>query len=349
MPVISVPFGNTPDGRAADLFILRNAHGLQLECTNLGGIVTRILTPDRDGHFANVTLGYPTLLDYFKKSNYFGALVGRVGNRIRHGKFTLDGQALEVARNANGKHHLHGGVTGFNRRLWTATPADDGSAAVTFRYRSPDGEENYPGNLDVAVTYTLTDDNTWAIDYHAVTDAPTPVNLTQHAYFNLNGAQRDVLAHELRLNASRYTPPDDDLVVTGEIVPVSGTPFDFTTAKPIGRDMDQLPIDGYDHNYLLDRDGHPDNECLPFADVFDPDSGRTLAVATTEPAVQLYTGNAIEPDTGCNGIHYQAHSGFCLEAQHTPDSVNLPAFPDIILRPGQTYRQTTRYQFGVRS
>lgn len=350
MPVIQVPFGYTPDGRAADLFILRNANGMQLEFTNLGGIVTRIMTPDRAGAFDNVNLGFPTLLEYFAKNNYYGALVGRYGNRIRNGQFTIDGQDYEVAKNNNGKNHLHGGLVGFHRRLWKASAPDASAARVELTYRSPDGEENYPGNVDVKVVYTLDDDNTWRIDYSATTDAPTPLNLTQHAFFNLNGAKRDVLAHEVKLYCPTYTAfTPEDLMPTGEILPVADTPLDFTTAKAVARDLDATDINGFDNNFVIDRAGRAADELVPCAEVYDPDSGRTMAVATTEPGVQLYTGNSIDPtDVGFDHVKYGKYWGLCLETQHYPDSVHYPQFPDTILRPGQTYRHSTTYRFGTK-
>ena len=348
-------FGTLPDGREARLFTLTHPSGFSAAITDFAGAVVRLLVPDRAGRLADVTLGFDSVAPYVKDSPFFGALVGRVGNRIAGGQFTLDGRTYTLAtNNAPGgiPCHLHGGQRGFDKVLWSAEPTTrDGQPALLLRYTSPDGEEGYPGTLSVAVTYSLTADQGLRIDYTATTDRPTPVNLTNHCYFNLAGAGAgDVLGHEVTLHARRYTPVTAGLIPTGAVTPVAGTPFDFTTPHAIGarigHNHEQLRFGGgYDHNWVLDS---ADGSLALAATVREPASGRVMDVLTTEPGVQFYTGNFLEGQVpGKSGAAYPYRSGFCLETQHFPDSVNQPAFPSTILRPGQTYRSTTVYRFSA--
>ncbi len=344
-----LPFGKTTDGTAVDLYVLTNANGVQARINNYGAILTDLRVPDRTGKLDDVVLGFDTLEGYLAGHPFFGATVGRVANRIAKGKFTLDGKTYQLAVN-NGPNALHGGLKGFDKVVWKAEPSEgpDG-VSVKFSYRSPDGEEGYPGNLSVVVTYTLTNQNELKIAYSATTDKATPVNLTNHSYFNLAGARAgDILGHELYLAADRYTPTDDTLIPTGAIQPVKGTPLDFTTPTPIGARINQIKSDpvGYDHNFVLNSGG---KELALAARVREPKTGRVMEMFTTEPGVQFYTGNFLNgKQTGKGGVVYQKHQGFCLEAQHFPDSVNHANFPSMILKPGQTYRQTTVYKFSAR-
>jgi aldose 1-epimerase len=336
-------FGSLPDNTAADLYTLANANGLVAKVTNYGTIITELHVPDRDGKFVDVVLGFDNLGQYLKEHPYLGCTVGRVANRTAKGRFALDGKTYSLAVN-NGPNHLHGGFKGFHKVLWQAEPRP--GAAVEFTYTSPDGEEGYPGTLAVAVTMTLTDANELRLDYRAITDKPTPVNLTNHSYFNLAG-EGVVLNHELMIAADRYTPSDSTSIPTGEIKSVEGTPMDFTRPRIVGSRFAQLHNDpvGYDTNYVLNGGG----KALAFAGrVYEPNSGRVMEVQTTQPGVQLYTANYFDGSlTGNRGAVYQQHAALCLETQHFPDSVNQPAFPSIILRPGQTYRQTTIYKFST--
>ncbi|RTQ48148.1 galactose mutarotase [Hymenobacter gummosus] len=344
----AAPFGRTADGQQAQLYTLRNAHGVQVSITNYGGTVTKLLVPDKDGKLGDVVLGFDSLSGYqspayVKAGPYFGALIGRYGNRIGKGKFTLDSKEYTLAAN-NGANHLHGGKRGFDKVLWQAQPGSSADGqTLTLTYRSQDGEEGYPGNLDVTVVYTLTANDELKIDYAATTDKATPVNLTNHAYFNLQGRQ-DVLGHEVTLPADRYTVVDAGLIPTGELRPVKGTPFDFTTPHKIGERIAQVP-GGYDHNWVLNQtDG-----MHAAATVYEPTSGRTMTVTTTEPGLQFYTGNFLDGSLkGKGGEVYRKHAGFCMETQHFPDSPNQPKFPSTILKPGQTLHSTTVYRFGVR-
>jgi aldose 1-epimerase len=336
-------FGRLPDGKSASLYTLTNAHGLIARITNYGTIITEVHVPDSRGSLADIVLGFDNLEQYLKGHPYFGCTVGRVANRIAKGRFSLDGQTYTLAIN-NGPNHLHGGLKGFDKVLWSASP--QAGAAVEFSYTSSDGEEGYPGKLDVTVLMALTDANELRIDYTAVSDRPTPVNLTNHSYFNLAGAG-DILNHELTLAADHYTPADPTLIPTGEIQPVAATPMDFRTPKPIGSRIGQLKTEepGYDSNYVVNGGG---NSLMPAARVREPCSGRVMEVHTTQPGVQLYTANYLDGSlTGKRGMVYQRHSAFCLETQHFPDSVNHPNFPSIILRPGQTYRHTTLHRFSA--
>jgi aldose 1-epimerase len=348
------PFGATPEGVPVELYTLTNASGVMVRAMTYGGIILSLRVPDRDGNFADVALGYDTLDGYLESSPYFGAIVGRYGNRIAGGQFTLDGQAYSLAAN-DGPNALHGGLEGFDKVVWQAESfQNEDGVGIVFTHASPDGDEGYPGTLDVTVTYTLSDANELIFDYHAVTDRATPVNLTQHTYLNLAGdGAGDILAHELMLKASRFTPVDSTLIPTGEIRSVAGTPLDFRTPSVIGAriDADDEQIrfgGGYDHNFVLDRD-ESDSPALA-ARVYEPTSGRVMEVFTTEPGVQFYSGNFLDGSiTGKGGRVYRHRTGFCLETQHFPDSPNKPGFPSTILRPGQEYRSRTVYAFSVQN
>ncbi len=354
--VTSSSFGRLPDGRETTLFSLVSAGGARADITDYGAIVVRLFVPDRAGRMDDIVLGYNSVADYVKNSPFFGAIVGRFGNRIAHGRFTLDGQTYTLATNNNPNGipcHLHGGNVGFDKVLWSArTSITNGSPTLELRYRSADGEEGYPGNLDVTVTYTLGDDNSLRVDYHATTDRATPVNLTQHAYFNLKGeGQGDILDHQLEINARRYTPVNAGLIPTGELASVASTPFDFTTPQRIGArvnaDHEQLKLaGGYDHNWVLDAQS---GTLALAATASEPTTGRTMEVWTQEPGVQFYCGNFLDGTAiGKSDRAYGHRSGFCLETQHYPDSPNQPAFPNTILRPDQVYQTTTLFKFSSR-
>jgi aldose 1-epimerase len=346
----SASFGKIADGTEIQLFTLANAKGMKATISTYGGTLTSLLVPDKDGKLSDVILGFDNVSGYtspeFKKSNpYFGALIGRYGNRIAKGQFTIDGKAYHVGVN-NGPNSLHGGNVGFNQKVWTAKPGTSADGqTLTLTYLSKDGEEGYPGNLNVTVVYTLTADNALKIDYTATTDKATPVNLTNHTYFNLaQGHSKDVLAHQVTLPADRYTVVDAGLIPTGELKPVKGTPFDFTSPHAIGERIAQVP-GGYDHNWVLNQATGQHSA----ATVYEPTTGRTMEVTTDEPGVQFYTGNFLDGSLkGKDGVVYGKHAGFCLETQHFPDSPNQAKFPSTILKPGQTYHTTTSYTFGVR-
>lgn len=359
-------FGTLPDGRATRLFTLENARGVRAEISDYGGTVIRLFAPDRHGKSEDVVLGFDTVAPYVKHDAYFGALIGRYGNRIAAGKFSLEGVSYTLPTNnrPGGRPcHLHGGE-GFDKALWAAEPfAAPEGAALRLRHRSPDGDQGYPGTLDVTVVYTLLADNALRIDYSATTDQPTPVNLTNHSYFNLAGHNRgDVLGHELTLHASTFTLIDEGMIPTGKIASVAGTPFDFRKPRPIGAHINQADDQlryggGYDHNFVLDQPGASAaavSATAPIipplaASVYEPSSGRMLEVFTTEPGVQFYSGNFLNGALrGKEGHVYGYRSGFCLETQHFPDSPNQPTFPSTLLRPGQTYRTTTIYRFTSR-
>lgn len=351
MAVTKQPWG-AADGKPVELYTLTNANGLRAEITNYGGIVVRLFVPDREGRPADIVLGYDRLVDYLKDTPYFGAIVGRYGNRIAKGRFTLDGVEYRLATN-DGDNHLHGGVKGFDKVLWKAEPLAKGNAVgLRLRYTSKDGEEGYPGTLKVAVSYLLTNDNELKIEYEAETDRPTPVNLTHHGYWNLAGhGEGDILSHVLMLNADRFLPVDEGLIPTGELRPVKGTPMDFTTATAIGarihQDDEQLRRGkGYDHCWVLTRRGAGLSLA---ASVYETTSGRTMEVWTTEPAIQFYSGNFLDgSNVGKGGKVYSHRYGFCLETEHYPDSPNRPEFPSTVLRPGKRYQTTTIYRFGVK-
>lgn len=351
-----IAFGRTPDGRNARLFALENTRGVRAEITDYGGTLVRWFAPDRHGQRADILLGFDDVSGYADHTAYFGALIGRVGNRIADGKFSLGERSFRLALNNHPGGigcHLHGGVRGFDKIIWQAEPlATAAGPALRLRHRSPDGDEGYPGNLDVTVTYTLTDDNELKLEYVATTDAPTPVNLTNHAYFNLAGHDTpDVLGHVLTLRASRYTPVTPGLIPTGELADVAGTPLDFTTPHTIGERIDRAHEQlryarGYDHNFVLD---HAPGQLALAALAFEPKSGRCLEVLTTEPGVQFYSGNFLDGSwVGKAQQRYGLRSGFCLETQHFPDSPNQPGFPSVILRPGETLRSTTVYRVAAR-
>jgi aldose 1-epimerase len=345
-------FGTTAAGAAVQLYTLQNAQGAQATITNYGGILTSMLVPDKNGKLGEVVLGFESLTGYTdavytKEMPFFGALIGRYGNRIRLGKFSLDGQEYTLPIN-NAPNSLHGGPEGFHVRVWEAQPGTSADGqTLTLTYQSQDGEEGFPGNLHVTVVYTLTEANGLRIEYTATTDQPTVLNLTNHSYFNLNYRHDDtILGHELTLHADRYTPVDDTQIPTGELKPVQGTPFDFTTPHAIGERIAQVP-GGYDHNWVLADELRTGAELA--AVVYEPVSGRTMEVHTDQPGVQFYAGNFLNGSlTGTGGVNYGKNYGFALETQHFPDSPNQPSFPSTVLRPGQTFRSTTEYRFGVK-
>ncbi len=344
-------YGSTPEGQPVDIYTITNSQRIEVRVINLGGAITSLLAPDRNGKQANIVLGFDDLEGYLTNRPHFGAIIGRYTNRIANGKFILDGVEYSLAKN-NGPNALHGGLKGFDKALWQAKSFQgQAEAGVTFIYVSKDGEEGYPGNLKTTVTYTLTDRNELIFDYEATTDKATPINLTQHTYFNLAGdGSGDVLGHELTMNADRFTPVDATMIPTGELRSVKGTPLDFTQPTAIGSriNADYEPLKlalGYDQNFVINRKGSG----LEFAArVYEPTSGRVLEVYTTEPAVHLYTANFLDGTIRRKqGYSYKQRSGLCLETQHFPDSPNHPDFPSTILRPGQTYHSRTMLKFSV--
>ena len=344
-------FGTTPEGEDVRIYKLTNAGGVEARITDYGGIVVSLKVPDRDGVLGDVVLGYDTLDDYVKDNPFFGTITGRYANRITAGRFTLDGKTYQLATNLP-PNHLHGGEKGFDKVVWGAEPfADEKGAGLILTYVSVDGEEGYPGTLNAKVTYTLTDDNAFRIDYEATTDKPTIVNLTNHSYFNLkDGGQSSMLDHVMMLNADHFTPTDKTQIPTGEIRPVEGTPLDFRQPTPIGARIDledeQLKFGfGYDHNFVLNQS----EEALWLAArVQEPTTGRIMEVFTSEPGVQFYSGNFLDGSIiGKGGVAYQRRTGFCLETQHYPDSPNRHNFPSTVLNPGETYRTTTVHKFSV--
>jgi len=351
--ISSEPWGEV-DGEQVSLFTLSNANGMEVKITNYGGIITSVVVPDRDGNMENVTLGFTTLDEYVEGHPYFGPITGRYANRIARGTFAIGDEKFYLALN-NGPNTLHGGEKGFDKYVWAAEEVSgDGEVGVKLSRVSPDMEEGYPGNLDVEVTYTLTDNDEIRIDYHATTDEPTHVNLTNHAYWNLAGeGSGSIDGHELTLMASNYTPVDADLIPTGEIAPVAGTPFDFTTPHPIGErvreDFEQLVLGrGYDHNFVLDRQSPDDTTLIVAARVVEPESGRALEISTTEPGIQFYSGNFLDAtEVGAAGMMYRQGDGFALETQHYPNSPNQPEFPSTLLEPDEEFNSTTIYAFSV--
>ncbi len=345
-------FGTAPDGTPVERFTFSNARGIEISVITFGGIIVSLRAPDRDGVVEDIVLGHDDVEGYLRSASYFGAVVGRYANRIARGRFTLDGVEYHLAQN-NGRNHLHGGVHGFDKVVWSADPfAHKASRGVALRYRSADGEEGYPGALTAQVTYALTDHNELIIDYKATTTRATPVNLTQHTYWNLAASRADnVVGHELLINASRFTPVDAELIPIGAIESVAGTAFDFRAPHTIGEridaDEEQLRLSGgYDHNYVLDRF---DDGLSYAASAVEPVTGRVLDVYTTEPGIQLYTGNFLDGRIrGKSGRAYVHRCGFCLETQHFPDSPNQPHFPSVVLRPDGEYRSSTVFAFGVR-
>lgn len=342
------PFGKSPDGKAVDLYTLRNANGVEVEICNYGGIVVSFKVPDRNGKLGDIVLGFDNLEDYVKHSPFFGCLVGRYGNRIAKGKFTLDGKEYQLAVN-NGPNALHGGIKGFDKVVWdTSIKASTAGPAIELKYVSKDGEEGFPGNLSVTALYTLTADNGLRLDYTATTDKATIINLTQHSYFNLAG-KGDILDYDAMIAADKFTPVDHTLIPTGELRPVEGTPFDFRKATRIGARIDeqneQLEFGGgYDHNYVFDK---PAGKLALAARVHDPSTGRVLEVLTTEPGMQFYTANKLGNLKGKGGQVYGKRKGFCMEPQHFPDSPNQPTFPSTVLRPGEVYKNTVIYRAAV--
>lgn len=348
MKIETSPFGKTADGQPATLYTCVNANGLKLAMTDFGATVVSLETPDRDGKLANITLGFPSLEGYLQRHPYFGSTVGRYGNRIAGGKFSLDDKSYSLATN-NGPNHLHGGKKGFDALVWKAESVQTADAVgVKFTLRSPDGDEGYPGNLDVVVTYLLTNKDELKIDYEAKTDAPTVVNLTNHCYWNLGGAgSGKILDHELMVAADKYLAIDATSIPTGELAAVADTPLDFTKPAKIGARIEALKqppheTKGYDHCYALRGQ---EGKLELAARVKDPASGRVMEIMTTEPGIQLYTGNFL--DGSESGNKYEQHDAFCLETQHYPDSPNRPAFPTTRLNPGQTFRSTTVHRFSA--
>lgn len=340
-------FGKLPNGATVDVYTLTSAKGATAKIITYGATLTELRVPDKSGKPGNVVAGFDKLAPYVQGCPYFGATVGRVANRIAKGTFKVDGKTYHVPVN-NGPNSLHGGLKGFDKRNWTATPVTSAEGpAVKFTYASKDGEEGYPGNLNATVVYTLTNKNAVKIEYTATTDKATPINLTNHSYFNLAG-EGDISDHELLLNSKYYLPVDATQIPTGKSAPVAGTAMDFTKSHKIGDHIMEIGDDnpGYDHNYNITGGG---NGLTLTAKVYEPTSGRTLTMYTTEPGVQFYTGNFLDASlTGIGGVNYSVHSLFCLEAQHYPDSINHPQFPSSLLRPGQTYHQTTIYAFGTK-
>ncbi len=350
-PIPKESFGTGPDGQAVDIYTLTNEDGMEAKITNYGGIVTSLKVKDAQGNFDDVVLGFDNLQDYIDNNPFFGALVGRYGNRIAKGEFTLDGTTYELAKNNMG-NHLHGGPKGFDKVVWSAESREsDKGQQLILNYISPDGDQGFPGKLTTQVTYTLTDDNVLRINYEATTDKKTIVNLTNHSYFNLTGdPTQTVLKHEVMLNADQFVPVDETLIPTGELASVEGTPFDFTEPKTIGQQIDEDSNQqikyglGYDHCWVLDKNGMG-----LAARVNEPTSGRIMEVYTTEPAVQFYTGNFLDGSvTGKERITHERRTAFCLETEHYPDSPNQPDFPSTELAPGETYSTTTEFRFSTK-
>jgi len=344
MDIQKESFGKLPDGTGIELYTLTNSKGLKVRIMTYGGTIVSLEVPDRNGKPGDTVLGYDSLDGYLKNNPYFGSIVGRYGNRIAKGKFTLDGITYQLAKN-DGENHLHGGIKGFDKAVWTAEPVrGEGVVGVKLSYLSKDGEEGYPGNLSCTVIYTLTEENELKISYEATTDKATPVNLTSHSYFNLAGqGEGDILGNVLMLNAEAYTHVDKGLIPTGEILPVKGSPMDFTSPKAIGAQIAEVK-GGYDHNFVLRGGGAGKLELA--VQVYEPTSGRVMEIYTTEPGIQFYSGNFLDGTiTGKGGKVYQKHYGFCLETQHFPDSPNHPNFPPTILRPGEKYTSLTVHKF----
>jgi aldose 1-epimerase len=352
--IVGVGYAQVEDFDSIKLYTLKNKNGMTVKITNYGAIITSIIVPDRDGKMADVALGYDRVEDYINAVDkpYFGAIVGRYGNRIANGEFKLDGETYSLLKN-NGKNHLHGGAIGFDKVVWDVEDRTK-NGRLKLSYLAKDGEEGYPGNLSLQVTYVLTDANQIAVDYQATTDKATPVNVTQHTYFNLKGeGEGTILDHELMLNAKQFTPVDDSLIPTGQMLDVAGTPFDFTTAKTIGRDIGQNDPQlgfglGYDHNWVLDKGGKP-KSMTTAARVYEPTSGRVMEVVTSEPGIQFYCGNFLDGRLkGKSGKPYVQRGGFCLETQHYPDSPNQAHFPTTILKPGETFKSQTAFMFSTK-
>ncbi len=353
MNITKAQFGKTPAGEQVDVYTLTNTNGLECRIITYGGTCISLKTPDREGNLGDILLGHDNLEGYLSGDThpYFGSLVGRYGNRIAKGKFTIDGNEYSLATN-NNENHLHGGVVGFSHKVWRAEPVKaDNGVALKLQTISMDGDEGYPGTLSAQVIYTLTNRNELKIDYEATTDKPTVCNLTNHNYYNFAGAKRDILDHILMINAETCTPVDAGLIPTGELAPVEDTPFDFSAPKAIGKDINvanqQITYGGgYDHNWVLNKEG---NEMSLAAEVYDPSTGRVMTISTNEPAIQFYTGNFLDGTIkGKNGTVYERRFGFCLETQHSPDSPNRPQWPTTVLRPGETYKTSTIHKFSIR-
>ena len=347
MKIQATELGKSKEGTTINCFTLRNGNGLEIKVADFGAILLGVIAPDADGNLEEITLNFNSIEGYFQRHPYFGATVGRFCNRIGKAAFTLDGRVYNLAEN-NGKNHLHGGIVGFDQRMWApSTIESPDSASVDLRYLSPDGEEGYPGNLEVLCSYVLNENNELVIEYEAVTDAPTPINLTNHAYWNLGGAgSGDVLGHELQINADLYLETDSELIPTGKFLPVAGSPRDFREKRKIAdTNLGGMPLDmsgkpGYDHCFVIRKEKA--GLLVRAAEISDPVSGRSIQVETTQPAIQLYTGNSLDGSSSCNG--FKRHAGFCLETQHYPDSPNHPEFPTTILKPGEKFRQKTVYR-----
>ncbi|HOK95167.1 MAG TPA: aldose epimerase family protein [Anaerohalosphaeraceae bacterium] len=352
LDITKADFGTTSDGKKVDIYTLTNTNGMEVKITNYGGTVVSLRVPDRSGKLDDIVLGFDNIKDYEQKSPYFGCIIGRYGNRIGKGQFTLDGVKYQLATN-DGENHLHGGLKGFDKVVWEAQPIKNAkSVGLKLHYLSKDMEEGYPGNLDVTVTYTLTNKNELKIDYVATTDKATVCNLTNHSYFNLAGQGKgDILGHELMLNADNYTPVDKGLITTGQIVSVKGTPMDFTKPTRIGAginaDDQQIKYGGgYDHNWVLNKKG---SKMTLAARVYEPSTGRLMEIYTNEPGIQFYSGNFLDGTlTGKEGRVYKHRYAFCLETQHYPDSPNKAQFPSVVLRPGEVYKTSTVHKFSTK-
>ena len=343
-------FGATREGASVERYTLRNTQGIVAKIITLGGIITELHVPDRAGKLSDIALGFDTVAEYEEHNGtvYFGCITGRVANRIPNGKFDLDGKSYTLDLHPGTNFHLHGGLKGFSKVIWDAEVVPDSRGpALRLTYLSPDSDQGFPGNLSTNVIYVLTDDNALVIEYVATTDRATPINLTNHTYFNLVGAgSGTVLDHRLTLHAQRYLEADADMVPTGKLLPVAGTAFDFTQGEVIGRRRDQISIGGYDHAFVLAE--QPQTKPGLAAEVYEPKSGRVMQILTDQPGVQLYTATYTTPLKGKNGMSYDRFHGLCLETQHHPDSVHHAEFPNTILRPGQTYRSTTIHRFTTR-
>lgn len=345
MDIKKEPFGDV-NGQAVELFTLSNKNGMTVKITNYGGIVTHLFTPDKKGNNENIVLGFEDLEGYLGDHPYFGAIIGRVGNRIANGKFSLEGNLYELYVN-NGPNHLHGGKEGFDKKIWKATPYENKEfVALRLNYLSKNMEEGYPGNLDVTVEYRLTSENELVIEYLAESDKLTHVNLTQHNYYNLNGCKKNIHDHIVQINAEKFTEVGENSIPTGRIFDVENTPLDFRTPKRVGDDIEKVE-GGFDHNYVVNENS---KDLKKIAHVYDPDSGRTMDVKTTEPGVQFYTGNFLDGTlVGTDGIRYEKQFGLCLETQHFPNTPNIPHFPSTLLQPGNKYSHLTVYTFDTKS
>jgi aldose 1-epimerase len=344
MPLIENLYGKTPDGTSVYQYTMNSPTGVTATAMSYGAILLSVQAPDRNGRAEEITLGFDSLGGYLGEHPYFGATIGRFANRIDSGKFILGGAEYILACNENGQHHLHGGNKGFDKVMWKSRASED---SVSVAYQSSDGEEGYPGNLNVTVTYSLNSENELRVAYEAESDKPTPVNLTNHTYWNLAGAGAgSILGHELLMHCSKYLPVDEKLIPTGELKDVQGTPMDFMQKHKLGERIDAV-AGGYDHCYVIDSTDSME-ELKDVCTICDPESGRSMEIQTTQPGVQLYTGNFLDGIEGRGGVSYAKHSGFCLETQNFPNAVNSPGFPSAILEPGSMYRHTTLYRFSAK-